>query len=559
MALGWLGMISSQSALAPSTAWRGNHSHTAGGSRARDPLHWELAMEWGGGGGRIPIQGWAGSLSSTPKNPARHGLWHPLQSPASQQPQLLMGMVTATSMLCSPWHRANVGFGAADSQGAALSFSFFFLIYGWNPHNCQREFHAPSDDRLNPCKNVSLEQKHTQKFGLLTFQIRLKRNLPRKSFWSIVLVTLLCLNLSRVRKEYLLQRRFCRQNNPWAVPERPAWMLYCLSLPTCRSPVWKSICSFRQHLWASRLLPHFWLVKRDVQTVLQSEILRGEKTTEVIQAQSSPRPMSCTAHSTVCKKIQPGFFLFAGINQEARAGCLGEPRWARQAQQNINAALYKSTIWSRFLLKSPAALCGEKQVLLQWFQCISGQIGCAGSGGVCLIINLFGMLDDYLNMNRAFQTAEMRPASHGSNVSCIPWEQVLVVGHPCWQYFLSNIHVKILFTGVCIISFVKKIRLSQVSEVTYCFKTPVNAKDPWFKPRLADLVASFGSSCLLYKHFHFAPLLSWHNIYNWYRRANSSSLPTAMSDKKQDLSRHSPDPQAEGIGSKSFYNNLNYT
>lgn len=41
--------------------------------------------------------------------------------------------------------------------------------------------------------------------------MRVKRKLPRRSFWGIVLVTLLCLPLSRLEKEYLLQRRFFLQ------------------------------------------------------------------------------------------------------------------------------------------------------------------------------------------------------------------------------------------------------------------------------------------------------------------------------------------------------------
>lgn len=75
-----------------------------------------------------------------------------------------MGMITTTYILCSLWQSATVGLGLLiDRELFFLSssfISFFFLIYGWNPCNCQREFHTPSDDRLNPCKNVSLKQKH---------------------------------------------------------------------------------------------------------------------------------------------------------------------------------------------------------------------------------------------------------------------------------------------------------------------------------------------------------------------------------------------------------------
>lgn len=107
---------------------------------------------------------------------------------------------------------------------------------------------------------------------------------------------------------------------------------------------------------------------------------------------------------------------------------------------------------------------------------------------------------------------------NGWNETSISWEQCLLhllgAGFKgwslLWQYFISDIHVKIPITGVCIISFVKKLVYlwCQKKEFTWLpFKTLVSAKDPWFKPRLAGLVASLGSSCLLYKHSHFCSFI----------------------------------------------------
>lgn len=180
-----------------------------------------------------------------------------------------------------------------------------------------------------------------KKFGLLTFQIRLKRNLPRRSFWGIVLVTLLCLNLSRVRKEYLLQRRLCRQNNPRAVPERPSWMVYCSSSPHMQ------ISCLEKHLQlqtaplcitsALSFLPSsMGCAKSVLQSgpCLQIRDFKGRR--HHWDSKLLSRLMSCIAHPTVCSQQS------RHLNQEPRAAvtaCLGKPRWARRTQHDTNSAL----------------------------------------------------------------------------------------------------------------------------------------------------------------------------------------------------------------------------
>lgn len=145
-----------------------------------------------------------------------------------------------------------------------------------------------------------------KKFGLLAFQMRLKRNLPRRSFWGIVLVTLLCLPLSRVRKEYLLQRRFFLQpTQPACCPKETILNgpLFQLS-PYADLLSGKASAASDPPLWII-LLSQFWLFQRNVQTaycspgpICKSRIfLREEETTVITQAVIQPDVLYCTSHS----------------------------------------------------------------------------------------------------------------------------------------------------------------------------------------------------------------------------------------------------------------------
>lgn len=252
-----------------------------------------------------------------------------------------------------------------------------------------------------------------KKFGLLTFQIRLKRNLPRRSFWGIVLVTLLCLNLSRVRKEYLLQRRFCRQNNPWAVPERPSWMVYCLSSPHMQiSCLEKHLQLQTAPLCVTSALLFLPSSMGCAKSVLQSRPclqIRDFKGRRHHWDYPSCYPGSCPAlHIPQFAASDPDISTRKqGLQWQHVLESLDGQDEPNMIQIQLSRSQLSGLDYSLSLLQQSV----EKR------RCFCNDFSASQILVVCLTTNIFGILDHYFSMNAIFEMAKRRPESPASHRS----------------------------------------------------------------------------------------------------------------------------------------------